>query len=198
MNKHLLIAFFCCFSLVSLTFFAHNAHAQRLELPEPNKSGGMPLMEALSKRHTQRSMSDEALSHQDIANILWAAWGINREDGKRTIPTGRNKQNAAVYVIMEGGIWIYNAENNLIHRILEKDMSDIVGASFVLALAAENTEYGKFHVGSMYQNVGLYCASAGLANVVKASGAKKVQEIMAPYLPTNYTVMILQEVGKPQ
>ncbi len=198
MLKNISLALLCCLSFVCAPFFTDNAHAQRLELPEPQKSGGMPLMEALAKRHTERSMSDESLSHQDISNILWSAWGINRENGKRTIPTGRNKQNVAVYVIMDGGIWIYNAENNFVHRILEQDMSSVVQGSFVLALAAENTEYGKFHVGSMYQNVGLYCASAGLANVVKVTGSKEVQEIMAPYLPTNYTVMMLQFVGKPK
>ena len=44
-------------------------------------------MEALSKRATNRTMDGEkSLSQQQLSDLLWAAWGINREDGRRTAP----------------------------------------------------------------------------------------------------------------
>ena len=64
-----------------------------IKLPAPSKTGGMPLMEALSKRATNRTMDGEkSLSQQQLSDLLWAAWGINREDGRRTAPSALNRQ----------------------------------------------------------------------------------------------------------
>ncbi|MDD2279776.1 MAG: SagB/ThcOx family dehydrogenase, partial [Bacteroidales bacterium] len=53
-----------------------------IKLPQPQTSGGMPLMEALMKRGTSREFSSKELDLQTLSNLLWAANGINRpEDG---------------------------------------------------------------------------------------------------------------------
>ncbi len=170
-----------------------------ISLPAPNTKGGMPLMQALEARKSTRSFSDEAISNEDLSNILWAAYGVNRKDGKRTIPTAKNKQNIILYVYMKGFIWIYDAENNAVHKLIETDLAGVNKGQLTLIIAAEGDKtsaYGNMHAGSIYQNVGLYCASAGLGNVVHGSGSDKVQEIIAPLLPTAYTVRVLQSVGK--
>ena len=57
-----------------------------IKLPAPSKTGGMPLMEALSKRATNRTMDGEkSLSQQQLSDLLWAAWGINREEVAKTL-----------------------------------------------------------------------------------------------------------------
>ncbi len=193
--------FMALFCATPTSGFSNEAEDVRtIELPAPDKTGGMPLMKALAERQSTRSLSDVALSEQETSDILWAAFGMNRKDGKRTIPTARNKQNVALYAYTQGHIWIYDAEANAMHKLIPVDLADVSKGSLMLIYTAEGDAktdaYGNMHAGSMYQNVGLYCASAGLGNVVHRSGGDKVQEALAPYLPSAYTVRILQSVGK--
>ncbi len=181
--------------------FANEANDERsITLPTPEKAGGMPLMLALAERKTTRTLGDTPLDNQQLSNILWTGYGINRKDGKRTIPTAKNKQNVALYVYMKGAIWIYDAETHAVHKLIESDLAGKSKGAITLIIAAEgdakSDAYGNMHAGSIYQNVGLFCASANLGNVVHASGASNVQEILAPYLPTAYTVRVLQSIGQ--
>ena len=146
--------------------------ATRMELPAPNKTGGMPLMQALSARHsTKTNYSGAALSPQQLSDLLWATWGVNREDGRRTAPTAMNRQDVRVYVALENGVWLYDADNALVN-VLEGDWrGQMGGGSLTLVYAIpQANEWGGAHVGSLYQNAGLYCASAGLGNFVHVSG----------------------------
>ncbi len=186
--------------LLALPQYSH-ANDGAISLPAPDKKGGKPLMQALAERKTVRGLSDAPISDADLSNLLWAAWGVNRADGKHTIPTAKNKQNVSLYVATKGALFIYNAEGHGLHKIAEVDLSNIMKGSVMLIMATEGGDaksdaYGNMHVGSMYQNVGLYCASAGLGNVVHVSGADKVQEAIAQFLPSKYTVNVLQSVGK--
>ncbi len=52
--------------------------AQDINLPEPQKEGGMSLMEALSRRSSTRNYSRQEISSQILSNLLWAAYGFNR------------------------------------------------------------------------------------------------------------------------
>ncbi len=201
MYKNIFIALFFFFIALSLSPSTALAaeDARSIELPAADKSGGMPLMQALAERKSTRKLNNEALSAQELSNILWAAWGINREDGKRTIPTARNQQKVSLYLAHMGAIWIYDAQNHAIHKILDEDVSaKFDDAALTLFFAAEEGKYSNMHVGSMYQNVGLYCASAKLGNVVRAKGVDFLQEKIAPYLPSNFTIRITQSIGKMQ
>jgi hypothetical protein len=51
---------------------------QPIKLTEPNKKGGLPVMEALSIRASAGSWSDKELSSQDPSELLGAANGVNR------------------------------------------------------------------------------------------------------------------------
>ncbi len=204
MYKKILTSLFCLLAVLSISpnfALANEAEedVRTIELPAPDKSGGAPLMKALAGRMSNRSISDEAISKQDLSNILWAAWGMNREDGKRTIPTGMNKQKVSLYFADAAGVWIYDAQNHLVHKIIADDLrAELNNVGLTLAYAVEDGQWGDMHVGSMYQNVGLYCASAGLANVVRHSGVEILQSTLAPFLPSGYTVRITQSVGKPK
>ncbi|MDR0871165.1 MAG: hypothetical protein LBN39_10280, partial [Planctomycetaceae bacterium] len=69
----------------SITLFAQN-----IELPKPQQSGGLPVFDAVKNRQSNREILDASLDTQTLSDLLWAAWGFNR-DGMRTIPTGLNK-----------------------------------------------------------------------------------------------------------
>jgi hypothetical protein len=173
--------------------------AANLPLPAPDKMGGAPLMQALARRHATRDLKGMETGGKEIppgtlSSLLWATWGINRADGKRTAPTANNNQAANVYVALKNGIWLYNAQKNQLELQLEQDMRGALGkAPLVLIYAAKNDHYGAMAVGALFQNAGLYCASAGLGNVVRASNVGAVDKLLK--IPDGYKIWVTQAVG---
>jgi len=179
---------------VSLCPDLSGAAAATIQLPPADKTGGMPLMQALHARQSNRGFKSEALPESEISNLLWATCGINRSDGKRTVPTARNEQKLLLHVATESGVWLYNAENHSLEQVMAEDMRSRLGdapLTLIFSAPAEG-EFSGMHVGSMYQNAGLYCASAGLASVVKASGVGTMRNLP---LPAGYRVFMTQAVG---
>ena len=168
------------------------------KLPAPDTTGGMPLMQALAQRHTTRSFSPTPLDDATLGNLLWAAWGQNRPDGKRTAPSARNKQNLKVYVNKQDGLWLYDAAAHGLNRVAAAPLgSPLNDAPVVLIFAVPKDDpYGDMHVGSVYQNVGLFCASAGLGNVVKASTTRDAARFS--FLPEDWKAAATQSVGLPR
>src|SRR5574344_3021277 len=101
-----------------LSFFVQ---AQDINLPQPVRTGGMPLMEALNNRESARSFIDKPIDLQTLSDLLWAAWGFNRED-KRTAPSSRNRQEIDVYVSLQKGLYLYDAKNNVLKQISKEDI----------------------------------------------------------------------------
>lgn len=160
---------------VMMMLTAAAANAADISLKPHSKSGGMPLMEAISVRRSGRTFSTKALSEQHLADLLWATWGISSADGKRVVPTARNRQDIALYVTMQNGTYVYDAASNLLREASKKDLRALLSQEQNFALNApihllfvtKDKKYGEMHAGSMYQNTGLYCASEGLKCVVR-------------------------------
>lgn len=175
MKKQLLISALLLF----VTFFT-TLLAQDIQLPTPVKTGGMPLMEALSKRASTREYSQKVLDNQTLSNLLWAAWGYNR-DGKRTAPSSRNLQEIELYVILKSGAYIYDAKNNILTQVTTNDIRKLTGSQDFVATAplhiafVANTEKGSSmetshaNAGFISQNIYLFCASYSLSTVIRAS-----------------------------
>ena len=124
-----------------------SAYNQDIKLPEPNRKGGMPLMQALNERKSSREYDSRKLSEQQLSDLLWAAWGINRpEDGKHTAPSSNDKQEMSVYV------------------------ADLIksGVAEPEKAGPETLNKSNINTGFMAQNVYLWCASEKLACVVRA------------------------------
>ena len=169
--------------------------APRMELPAPSKTGGMPLMQALAQRHSsKKGFSGAALSAQQLSDLLWATWGVNRDDGRRTAPTAMNRQDVRVYAALEDGVWLYEPAHALV-KVLDGDWrSKMGGGSLTLLYAVpKGNEWGGAHVGSLYQNAGLFCASAGIGNFVHVSGMHTLDDKLP--LPEDWKVYIIQTVG---
>lgn len=156
-----------------------------IKLPEPEKKGGMTLNEALINRQTNRTFSDQQLTEQEISNLLWAANGINRPDGKRTAPSARNAQEIDVYVAMKTGLYKYEPNDNALRLISNKDLRHnmsprpqmIEEAPVALIFFANYDKmknfddaskefYGATDAGFVSQNVYLHCAANHLNTVV--------------------------------
>jgi hypothetical protein len=169
---------------------------RRIALPEPDIERGKPLMRSMALRRSTRQFREDDLPLQNVGDLLWAAFGINRPDGKRTIPTALNKQNLAVYAAMSSGIWRYLPKSHELELAAWYNLCSLLGdAPLTVGYAAEG-RFGPMHAGSAYQNVGLYCASVGLGNVVKATGVDVLKEYITP--PAGYELLIIQSVGWPK
>lgn len=160
--------------MASLTL---SCQAQDIALPQPQKTGGKPLMEALSDRQTTRDFSDKELDEQTLSDLLWAAYGFNRND-KRTAPSANNKQEFILYVVLKSGIYVYDAKENTLTQKVKGDFraktgkQDFVSIApvnlvFVADLTKNDAEGATVNVGYISQNVYLYCASVDLGTVVR-------------------------------
>lgn len=143
--------------------------AEEIALPAAQKTGGMPLMDALAARHSERAWDRKPLSDQELSNLLWSAFGVNRPNGKRTIPTAMNRKELIVYVSRADGVWRYEPEGEKLVKASGPGPSQLRDAPDVLLFAIlDRQQYGPYHAGLAAQSAGLYCASAGLACVVRA------------------------------
>lgn len=166
-------------------------NAQDISLPSPSRNGGIPLMEALNARASARLFSEKELSLQQLSDMLWAAWGINREaDGKRTAPSSRNVQEMDVYVTLKSGLYLYDAHGNKLKQVHGRDIRALTGTQdfpatapvnlvYVADLAKRGVKEGQpvtdtdllsswANTGFMAQNVYLWCTSEGLSCVIRA------------------------------
>jgi nitroreductase len=158
-----------------------------IQLPAPVKTGGKPLMQALAERQSGREFGTQKLAPQTLSNLLWAAWGINRADGRRTAPSARNWQDIDVYVTLPEGLYVYDAKAHVLTLVVAEDLRGATGSQPFPAQAALNlvyvsdgakvpaatpeadrAMYAGAHTGFISQNVYLFCASEGLSTVVRA------------------------------
>jgi len=186
-----------------------------IPLPEPEKTGGMPLMEALNQRHSSRSFQKKALPDQILSNVLWAAFGVNRENGKRTAPSSQGKTEMEIYVAKSDGLFEYLPEKNALKKILDEDIRSKTGKQNFVADApvnlifvanykkAGNVDPEKYrytsgmNTGFISQNIYLYCASEGLATVVR--GWFDEEELRkAMKLEDHKGIILTQTVGYPK
>ena len=187
---------------------------ERINLPPVQKTGGMSLMEALQNRQSQRSFSSRDLSQQQISNLLWAAYGINRPNGFRTVPSARTYNEFDIYIIKPEGWFVYNPEQHAMLKMGNEDLREYAGTQDFVKTAPLNLvfvadfnrmtnaddEFRKFYsatdVGYISQNVYLYCASEGLATIVRGQIDKaKAKEVLK--LRPDQHVILAQTVGYP-
>jgi SagB-type dehydrogenase family enzyme len=199
-----------CFSAISA------AQALKpLPLPPPQTEGGRPLMQVLNDRKSTREFGSGALSPQTLSNLLWAAFGINRPDGRRTAPSAMNWQEVSIYVATPEGVYLYDAKANLLEPVLAGDFRAATGTqSFVKdaavnlvyvsdlsktgeATSSEAEMYTAADVGFIAQNVYLYCASEGLATVVRGS-VDKPALAKTLNLQSKQKIILAQSVGYPK
>ena len=186
-----------------------------IALPAPRMAGGKPLMQALKERQSTRAFSTKALPAQVMADLLWAACGINRADsGKRTAPSTRNWQEVDVYAVTADGAYLYDAKANSLKAVAKGDLRKWTGSQeFVstaplnLVYVADMTKmkgstpqdqalYSGADVAFISQNVYLFCASEGLATVVRGSVDRDALA-KALNLSEQKRIIITQTVGYP-
>ncbi len=155
-----------------------------LPLPPPDKRA--PLMLALAERHSSREFAATELPLPLLANLLWAANGINRDDGGRTAPSAMNTQEIDIYVALPTGAYLYDAAANALRLVAGSDVRRVTGyqdfvdnAPLDLVYVADHgrmklipvnmrASYANVAAGAITQNVYLFAAANGLATVIRA------------------------------
>jgi nitroreductase len=199
--------------------FGCRAGAQEIttvQLPPPQKEIGKPLMQSIALRHSSRDFDRKPLPLQELSNLLWAGGGINRpESGKRTAPSAMNWQETDIYVILAEGAYLYEPKAGLLTPVAGGDLRGLAGtqgfvkdapvnlvyvvdhARMAKASDQDRAMYGAADVGFIAENVYLYCASEGLAVVVRASVERgKLSEALK--LRADQKIILSQTVGYPK
>jgi nitroreductase len=189
--------------------------SQEIALPPPHKQGGIPLMEALAKRRSEREFAPMELPLPVLSALLWAAYGVNRPDGGRTAPSALNAQEVDVYVALPSGAYLYDAAANLLRLVASNDLRSITGyQDFVdeapldlifvadysrmkLVPVGQRESYASAAAGATSQNVYLFAASNGLATVIRA-WIDREAIANALGLTHDQQVLLSQTVGYPK
>ena len=176
-------------------------------LPEPQTTGGKPLMQVMNERKSSRDYQEnQTVTKQDLSNMLWAAWGITH-DGKHTIATAMNRQELVLYVVTPTEVSRYNPEANTLTVVntgdfrkysTMQDFAAIAPINIVLVVDTSKQskpEFQGYTAGAASQNIYLYCAQAGLKSVVRAGfDAENLPQVLK--LSSNERIMFVQTVGK--
>jgi SagB-type dehydrogenase family enzyme len=192
---------------------------ETIKLSDPNKTGGLPVMEALSIRASVRGWSESELSSQDLSDLLWAANGINRSDKKRTASSAQNAQDIDIYVFMKQGVYLYDAGNHALNLVASGDQRSKIAmplpsgakppaapsgeggpAPINLALVSDisrfrsgtqegRLEWAAIDVGIVSQNISLFCAAKRMGTRPRASIGKDNLRTLLKLKETQYPLL---------
>ena len=203
-------------AIIAVLVSAASLLAQDLKpivLAPPQTEGGRPLMQVLKDRKTTRDFAPDKLPAQVLSNLLWAAFGVNRPDGRRTAPSAMNWQEIDIFLATSDGLFLYDATGNRLNPVLAQDVrsatgtQDFVGvAPLNLVYVADTSKTGSAPDSLLYtgadagfisQNVYLFCASENLATVVRGSvdhaALAKIMKLRA-----EQKIILAQSVGYPK
>lgn len=186
--------------------------AQDIQLNPPDLSN--PVLKALQDRQSTRSFASTDIPVEELSNILWAGFGINRpESGKRTAPSAFNAQDIDIYVLMESGCYLYDASAQVLRKVQDKDLRPLVALQeyaenvpvhllFVsnfskLERTGDRAEvYAMSSAALIAENVFVYCSSIGMGCIIRAN--MKAEEIHKELgLTENQHVILSEAIGYP-
>ncbi len=158
--------------LISTTTLANQTGD--ITFPFPDKLYKSTLMHAINMRKSTKSFLDKEIDDKTLGTLLWAAYGVNRSTGERTIPTAMNKKDLDIYVARKDGTFKYDADNHKLKRLSTEDIRPLFNTQeymanvpVVLIYTGSMEDYAVMHAGSAYQNVALFTVAANLGNVVR-------------------------------
>lgn len=189
--------------------------ADAFALPAPVIPPQATLADALRQRASAREFASDPLPAEQVSALLWAAGGINRPAvGGRTAPSAHNWQEIDIFVVLAQGSYRYDATHHRLELVKAEDLRALTGTQDFVGSAPLNLVYvadferaspathdeRHFLVGAdagcMAQNAYLYCASAGLAAVVRGLVDRKRLAAALGLRPTQ-RIALAQTVGLP-
>jgi len=114
-------------------------------LPSPQADGKISVEHALANRRSHRSYTDQAISAEQLSQVLWAAYGItsprpdspNLRGGLRTAPSAGGLYPYEIYILVgkvngiETGLYHYVSQEHKIVKVRDQDLRESLSvASF--------------------------------------------------------------------
>ena len=194
-----------------------------MALPEPRKDSDVSVEETLLTRRSIRTYSGEALTLEEVSQLLWAAQGITNYRGFRTAPSAGATYPLETYVVvgdvenLSKGVYRYEPVGHKLVKVLDEDcrtqlVSAAVGQTFIKERAIDmvftaiyerttwrygdrGVRYVHMEAGHAAQNVYLQAVALGLGTVViGAFSDEQVHAILK--LPENETPLYFMPVGR--
>ncbi len=197
-------------SLGGFTLIAQDLKPIMLKAPDMTR--GCNIMQAFGNRASVTDVDSRDLSIQDLSDLLWAAFGINRpESGKRTAPSAMNSQDIDIYVFLASGVYRYDAiENTLIPVVAGDHRSVIRGRGFnnapvFLLLVSDISRFkhgdealrvgwANMDGGIVSENIALFCAGVGMGTRPRAGmPVDELKELL--WLTTDQRLILNHPVG---
>jgi nitroreductase len=183
-------------------------------LPAPDIEG-QSILKVLQQRRTSRDYATTPIAPQTLSNLLWAAYGVNRSDGKRTAPSAHDWQYIDVYVADGSGLYRFEAKQNGLALITSEDIRKKTGIQDYVTVAPisliyvsdgrkfppdvskdEKLLYGATTAGAIAQNVYLFCAANSLSTGVR-SDIDRDSLHAAMGLAPEQSILLAQSAGYP-
>ena len=195
----------------------------RITLPEPRYDSDVSLEEALLKRRSVRDYSNEALTLQEVSQLLWAAQGITDPSGKRTAPSAGALYPLEVSIVVGDvedivkGVYKYEPQQHELIQVLAGDQRKALakaaldqqsvaqGAMDIVITAIYERTTGKYsdrgiryvhmEAGHAAQNVYLQAVALNLGTVsIGAFYDDQVKEVLN--LPDDREPLYIMPVGR--
>lgn len=194
-----------------------------VELPKPRQKGGVSVEEAMLARRSIRSYSGEALTLEEISQLLWAAQGITNERGFRTAPSAGALYPLELYLVagkVEGlapGVYAYRPTRHDLVLVAKGDKREALSEAALGQGAVANgavdivfagvyertakkygeraTRYVHIEVGHAAQNVFLQVVALDLgAAVIGAFHDEGVEDVVK--MEQNEDALYIMPVGR--
>ncbi len=98
-----------------------------IELPEPRHDSAISIEQSLLHRRSTRSYTEEAVTLQEVSQLLWAAQGITDPKGFRTAPSAGALYPLEVYVAagnvqnLTTAVYKYAPDKHMLVRVADGD-----------------------------------------------------------------------------
>ncbi len=179
--------------LLALVMFPPRPQAETfISLPAPSRQGGLTVAEAIQKRRTIRRFANKPLSQGQVAQLLWAAYGITDPRGLRSAPSAGALYPLDVYLVvgerqvpgLAAGVYHYRPEKHALSPLRDGELRGAVAraslhqtwlaeAPIVLVITGEyrrcQVKYGNrgvrytlMEAGHVGQNIFLQAEALGL------------------------------------
>lgn len=190
-----------------------------IELTKPLPTGGATLIQAMLQRRTNRDFDPSPLSEEHLSGIFWSAYGNNREDGHRTVPSAVGIYPLKLYAVTPDGVYLYEEETNSLRPIENGDYRAMTGMQDFVTRAPLNIvifydedafdlpdkdmakmikknleRVVSLDAGAVTQNIYLYCA-ANKINCVERMSMAGDQFKKALHLPRHQEFVVAMTIG---
>jgi len=169
-------------------------------LPPPLNTD-MILEESIMRRMSIREFTDDPITDEELATILWAAQGL-RDDGKRTIPSINNVYASSIYVLKEDAAYTYDPFNHSLIHFKDGDWRDIVGWQYEAPIQLGlcwNTDLADINLGATeiaQMCVNIYFMSNAL-NLGTVACGQYPPAIEPLGIPDNHDGILVMPIGHP-